>query len=193
MKIQDPLFEGESICLGAIHHETDADIEARWTEDPIYMRMLSPQPFRPASAAQIKKRYEAIEKEIEESRSLFYFTIRGKDDDRLIGFVRLFWVDWTNGGGHIQIGIGDANDRQRGYGMQALRLVLNYAFSELNLYRLSAIVPEYNPVALHVFHKLGFIEEVRRREAYVRDGKRWDAIHLGLLRNEWQVQNGEEA
>ncbi|MCU0488916.1 MAG: GNAT family N-acetyltransferase [Anaerolineales bacterium] len=193
MKIQDPLFDGESICLGAINHETDAEIEAKWTEDPIYMRMLSPQPFRPAAAAQVKKRYEAIEKEIEESHSLFYFTIRSKGNDRLIGFVRLFWVDWTNGGGHIQIGIGDANDRQRGYGTQALRLVVDYAFGELNLYRLSAIVPEYNLVALHAFQKLGFIEEVRRRKAYARDGQRWDAIHLGLLRSEWQVQHGDVA
>jgi RimJ/RimL family protein N-acetyltransferase len=193
MNIQDPLFEGESIRIGAINHETDAEIEAKWTEDPTYMRMLSPQPFRPAAAAQIKKRYEAIEKEIEESHSLFYFTIRGKDDDRLIGFVRLFWVDWTNSGGHIQIGIGEAADRQRGYGTQTLRLVLNYAFSELNLYRLSAIVAEYNPVPLHVFQKLGFVEEVRRRKAYARDGQRWDAIHLGLLRSEWQVQNGDGA
>ncbi len=41
MNIQDPLFEGESIRIGAINHETDAEIEAKWTEDPTYMRMLS--------------------------------------------------------------------------------------------------------------------------------------------------------
>jgi RimJ/RimL family protein N-acetyltransferase len=88
----------------------------------------------------------------------------------------------------LELGIGDPNDRRHGFGSEALRLILRYAFAELNLYRLSVMVPEYNPPALSLFTKAGFVEEVRRREALQRDGRYWDALHLGLLREEWEAQ-----
>ena len=75
-----------------------------------------------------------------------------------------------------------------GYGTEALQMLMRYAFSELNLFRLAALVPEYNQAAIHLFQKAGFIEEVRRREALNRDGRRWDLIHLGLLREEWEAR-----
>jgi len=193
MDIQTQLFEGQLICLAPIDHEKDPEIESKWTHDPEYLRMLSAKPARPLSPAQIKKKYEAIEKEMDESRNTFYFTIRMRGDDRLVGFIKLFWVEWTNGNGFVELGIGDANDRGHGYGSEALRLVLRYAFAEINLFRLSVVIPEYNQAALHLFAKAGFVEEVRRREAYQRDGRYWDAIHLGLLREEWEVQVKEAA
>lgn len=185
MKISDSLFVAESICLAPIDHEKDAEIESRWTHDAEYMRLLSLEPALPQSAAQLKKRYEKIEKEQDEKKNLFYFTMRMRADDRLIGFARLYWIEWSNAGGFVELGIGDTNDRQHGYGSQALGLLLRYTFDELNLYRLTALVPEYNPVALHLFSKVGFVEEVRRRKALNRDGRRWDLIHLGLLQDEW--------
>jgi RimJ/RimL family protein N-acetyltransferase len=187
MEIKDPLFEGKTVCLAPIDHDQDAEIESKWTHDPDYLRSLNPQPIRPLSPAQLKKKYEAIEKEAEESKNLFYFTIRCREDDRLVGFARLYWVDWTNSNGMVQLGIGNPADRGRGYGTEALQMLLRYAFSELNLYRLSAIIAEYNPKAMRLFKKCGFIEEVRRRQALKRDGQRWDAIHLGLLRGEWEA------
>jgi RimJ/RimL family protein N-acetyltransferase len=187
MKINEPLFVAEAICLAPIDHEKDAEIESRWTHDAEYMRLISLEPALPQSAAQLKKRYEKIEKEQDEKKNLFYFTLRMRADDRLVGFARLYWIEWSNAGGFIQLGIGDPNDRQHGYGTQTLRLLLRYAFDELNLYRLTAIVPEYNPVALHLFSKAGFVEEVRQRKALNRDGRRWDLLHLGILHEEWDA------
>ena len=188
MNIQDPLFIGKNIRLAPIDHERDAEVESKWTHDPEYLRMLGPGPVRPLSAAQIKKKYEAIEKEEEEKQSLFYFTIRTNDEqEHLVGFVRLTWVDWTNSNAFIQLGIGEAKDRRQGLGSETLALVLRYAFSELNLYRLSAIIPEYNEAALALFSKSGFIEEVRRRQAIQRDGERWDVVQMGILAEEWNA------
>jgi RimJ/RimL family protein N-acetyltransferase len=168
-------------------HDKDPEVESRWTHDAYYQRMMYLEPARPLSAAQVKKKYENIEKELEEKNNRFYFTIRLKEDDRLLGFGELQWIDWSNGAGRIRLGIGGEQDRGCGYGSEALRLLLRFAFDELNLYRVSAAIPEYNDVALHVFKKAGFIEEVRRREALYRDGRRWDQIQLGLLREEWKA------
>ena len=185
MKINEPLFVAEAICLAPIDHEKDAEIESRWTHDAEYMRLISLEPALPQSAAQLKKRYEKIEKEQDEKKNLFYFTVRMRADDRLVGFARLYWIEWSNASGFVQLGIGDPNDRRHGFGTEVLRLLLRYAFDELNLYRLTAVIPEYNPVALHLFSRVGFVEEVRRRKALNRDGRRWDLLHLGILHEEW--------
>jgi len=192
MEIKDQLFTGLHIYLAAIDHAKDPEIETRWTHDPEYMRMLNPEPMRPLSPAQLKKKYEAIEKD-EDRHDLFYFTIRNRQDERLLGFIRLYWVDWTNGNGNVQLGIGDPGDRRRGYGRETLQLLMQYAFSELNLFRLSAIIAEYNQAGLNLFLKAGFSEEVRRRQAQNRDGRRWDVIHLGILRDEWESHQGSSA
>jgi len=185
MDIHTQLFEGQLICLAPIDHEKDPEVMARWTNDPEYLRMLSPDPARPVSVARMKKKLEKIEKESDESRNSFYFTIRTRTDDRLVGFAHIFWIEWAHGGGILKLGIGDPADRRHGFGCEAARLLLHYCFSELNLYRVTAWVPEYNLPALGLFQKLGFAEEVRRRQALNRDGRRWDMLHLGLLRDEW--------
>ena len=48
----------------------------------------------------VKKGYEALEKEIEEAKNLFYFTIRAREDDRLLGKAVLEWIDWSNDNGY---------------------------------------------------------------------------------------------
>ncbi|HWQ84069.1 MAG TPA: GNAT family protein, partial [Anaerolineales bacterium] len=75
---------------------------------------------------------------------------------------------------------------------EVLKLILRYAFMELNLFRLAAVIPEYNTAALSLFQKAGFLEEVRRREALNRYRRRWDLINLGILRSEWQAHAGVE-
>jgi len=188
--IKNSLFEAEHICLAPIQPESDAVIEARWTQDASYLRMLDREPARPSSPEQVKKLYDAIEKSVEEDGKLFYFTIRLRRDDRLIGFARIFWIQWTMGRASVQLGIGDPEQRGKGYGREALSLLVRYAFAELNLFHLGASVPEYNPVALRLFQGAGFTEKACQRQALYRDGRRWDLLILGLLKDEWREDNG---
>lgn len=192
MSIDTQLFEGKLIRLAPIDHEKDPEVESRWTHDLSLQRALSHKPAMPLSIAQMKKKYEAIEKQVEESKNLFHFTIRGKEDGRLLGFVRIEWIEWTHATGSLKLAIGNSSERNKGYGTEALQLMLHFAFNELNLHRLSALVDEDNPGALEFFKKFGFVEEVRRRKAILRDGQTWDSIHLGLLNSEWQVMKEEE-
>jgi RimJ/RimL family protein N-acetyltransferase len=134
----------------------------------------------------VKKQYEKLEKQIEEDKNLYHFMIRAKADDRLIGKAAIYWIEWTNGNGLIRIGIGAADDRRKGYGTQALQMLLRFAFAELNLFRLTAAVPEYNEGAIALLQKFGFVQEVCRRSALERDGRRWDLYVFGLLKDEWQ-------
>ena len=109
-------------------------------------------------------------------------------DPRLMGRAVIQWIEWANGHGFIRLGIGAAEDRGKGYGSQALKMLLRFAFAELNLFRLSAIVPDYNSAAIRLLAKHGFVEEVRRRQSLERDGRRWDLLVFGLLAEEWRGQ-----
>jgi RimJ/RimL family protein N-acetyltransferase len=186
--IQTQLFEGRDIRFGPIDYEKDPEIETKWTHDSAFMRMYEINPARPLSAAIIKKQYEKLEKEAEEDKNLYHFMIRAKEDDRLIGRAAIQWIEWTNGNAWLHLGIGSAQDQRKGYGSQALGMLMRFAFAELNLFRLSARIPEYNLAAISLFSKFGFAEEIRRRQALDRDGRRWDMLVFGLLNSEWKAQ-----
>ncbi len=186
--IQTQLFEGTDVRFGPIDHEKDPEIESRWTHDSEFMRMWDIVPARPMSAAIIKKQYEKLEKKIEEDGNLYHFMIRAKADDRLIGKAMIQRIEWTNSNAFIHLGIGSVEDQRKGYGSQVLRMLLRFAFAELNLFRVTANVPEYNEAALALLKKFGFVEEVRRRQALEREGRRWDLLVFGLLKDEWVNQ-----
>jgi RimJ/RimL family protein N-acetyltransferase len=192
MNLNTHLFEGQLVYLAAINPELDAQLESGWTLDGDYQRMLGTDLVRPLSPVQLKKQYTEIEKEMDEKGNQFYFTIRHlplevvKEPGQLLGFARLDWIEWSHGVCSLSLGIGDPAERNKGFGTDALRLLLRYAFRELNLFRISAAVPAYNQAALRLFGKEAFKEEARRREVFHRAGKRWDGIHLGILREEWE-------
>jgi RimJ/RimL family protein N-acetyltransferase len=186
--IQTQLFESRDLRFTPIDHERDPEIEARWTHDSEFMRLNDIVPARPMSAAMIRKQYEKLEKQIEEDKNLYHFMLRLKADDRLIGKALIHRIEWTNGNAYIRLGIGAADDRRKGYGTQALRMLLRFAFAELNLFRLTAAVPEYNQGAMVLLQKFGFVREVCRRKSLERDGCRWDLYLFGLLQEEWRIQ-----
>jgi RimJ/RimL family protein N-acetyltransferase len=183
--LTEQLFEGQFVRFAPPDVEHDVEIVSKWSHDPEYLRLLSADIAKPLSPFQVKKQYEEWEKDAEK-RNAFPFAIRLKADDRLIGFARLWRIEWTHGTSSLQIGIGDRNDRGKGYGTEALHMLLRYAFDELNLYRLAASTTEYNTGAIRFFERAGFVVEVRRRQAVQRDGKRWDMVMMGLLRDEWK-------
>jgi RimJ/RimL family protein N-acetyltransferase len=183
-----PLFQGELVCLAPPEPDRDAEVESRWTHDAEYLRLLAPDPARPLSPGHIKKQHEMAEKDSYQAHNQFHFTIRARADDRLLGFVRLEYIEWAHGAAMVRLGIGDPNERGRGFGSEALRLILRYAFDELNLHRLMAVTSDYNPGAVRFFERAGFTVEVRQRQALRRDGRRWDGLILGLLRPEWEAR-----
>ena len=66
-----------------------------------------------------------------------------------------------------------------------MKLVLRYAFTELNLRRVTLNVFEYNPRAIRCYEKLGFQHEGRVRKYLNREGRRWDLMYMGIMKEEW--------
>ncbi|RFU68354.1 GNAT family N-acetyltransferase [Bacillus sp. V59.32b] len=173
------LFHGEFVKLSAVR-EGDADIMAKWGEDPEYLRNVDTDTALPIS----KQQYE---NEGESDPNEAYFRLRTIEDDELIGFGVIHSIEWNNRAGILSIGIGEAKYRNKGYGTDALKLILRFAFYELNLNRVGLYVIEYNKRGIHVYEKAGFQHEGRRRSAVHRDGKMYDGIMMGILRSEWEA------
>jgi RimJ/RimL family protein N-acetyltransferase len=181
--IDAAVFENEQIRLVAVDPERAAPLFARWGRDAEYARQLDSEPPRLWSAKAIQ---EWIKKE-QEKGSLrdLVFLIESVKEDKPIGFVALDGIQWSHGEAWLGIGIGERASRGQGLGTEAVRLVLRYAFTELNLHRVSLSVFEYNPRALRAYEKAGFRVEGRARGALKRDGRRWDLVFMGILVEEW--------
>jgi RimJ/RimL family protein N-acetyltransferase len=153
--------------------------------DSEYMRLLDTDPAHLLSMIRNKEWYEKNLVEEQKDDELFLL-IRTLHDDRTIGFIGLDGISWTHGDAWIGIGLGDREDWGKGYGTDAMRILLRYAFEELNLHRLSLSVFEYNPRAIRSYEKVGFVIEGSARQFLNRDGKRYDMILMGILREEWE-------
>lgn len=94
---------------------------------------------------------------------------------------------------NTNIGISIASEYQRkGYGSEAIKWILNFAFQMAGLHRVGIGSFSYNPGALKLYERLGFVYEGREREAVWYDGGWHDLVFFGMLEGEWRARNEKE-
>ena len=122
-----------------------------------------------------------------EDTILFSIVIPNEDDsDELIGNCGIHNIDWRNRSGEVGIVIGEKEYQNKGYGTEAMELILEYAFNTVNLNRIELIVYDFNVRAIKLYKKLGFIEEGRKRQFLWIRGRFCDAIIMSILAKEWK-------
>ncbi len=176
------LFRGKLVRLAAPVPE-DAARFAEWNNDSEYLRQMDTDYARPRNLQD----HQELAQAMRSGSDGVLFHIHTLADDRMIGFVAVHGIEWNNQAGKISIGIGDPEYRGKGYGTDAMRVAVDYAFNELNLHRLGLNVNANNPRAIRVYEKLGFQHEGAQREGIHRDGEWLDRIYMGLLRSEWEA------
>ena len=110
------------------------------------------------------------------------------NDGTVIGDVALQSIDRVNRSCSLGIGIAKIDNRGKGYGSQALRLILKYGFCNQGFERITANTMEINVPARKVLEKLGFVLEGRGRKAAYFMGKRIDELNYSLLIDEYSRQ-----
>ena len=183
------LFHGQLVRITEEEPETHAKSEIRWQSDSEYHRLADSDPARLTSEKKLKERFE---KKVEDGFAprRYSFSVRTLAEDKHIGFFVLV-VDLINSEGWVGIGIGDRDFWGNGYGTDMMRLCLQYAFTELNVHRVSLGLHDYNPRALRTYEKVGFQLEGTTRKDILREGRRTNGLWMGILRDEWiQIQNG---
>jgi RimJ/RimL family protein N-acetyltransferase len=174
------LFTGKLVQLVTINKEKDAELWAKWNIDSDYTRLLDVGP----SYLYPRKQIETWIEEIDDGSC--EFAIHAIQEDKVIGDVGLGDFDRAAGTAWVGIGIGDMDFRGKGYGTDAMQIILRYAFEELNLHRVNLSVFAYNKRAIRSYEKCGFKYEGLMREFIYKEDKRWDLWNMGILHSEWQ-------
>ncbi|SEG93433.1 Protein N-acetyltransferase, RimJ/RimL family [Nonomuraea solani] len=114
-------------------------------------------------------------------------------DDDYVGEVVLNELDTDNLSCNLRIALVGARVFGKGYGTEAIGLVLGHAFGTTPLHRVKLAVYAFNERARHVYKKIGFVEEGVERDALRWDGEWHDAVLMSILRPEWQARWGSLA
>ncbi|MBT2572208.1 GNAT family protein [Planococcus sp. ISL-110] len=110
-------------------------------------------------------------------------------DDKAIGYVGAYWVDPHTNWLETGVVVYDTDYWNSGYGSEAYRLWINFLFTYTDLHRLGMSTWSGNRRMMKVAERLGMNEEARIRKARIVEGHYYDAIKMGILREEWTARN----
>lgn len=136
-------------------------------------------PHTLVSPARAKKTLESLEGH--------RFAIVLADGDECIGHISLHDIDHLSRCAFLGIFIGDAQHRGRGYGAEAIRLLLGHGFGTLNLGNISLTVHADNVSGIACYKNVGFREVGRRRECVFKDGQYIDKVYMDILAREFEA------
>jgi RimJ/RimL family protein N-acetyltransferase len=122
--------------------------------------------------------------EVRSRPDVVIFAIRAIADDELIGSCQLLNINRRHSSAELQIRIGARDARGKGYGTEAVRMLLVHAFRDLDLERVQLHVFATNERAIRVYEKAGLRREGVLRSAAFIDGERCDIVVMGILRGE---------
>lgn len=176
------MFRGQLVELKAVDPNNVATY-TRWWQDPDFLRLLSPAAIKPINSDNERRMLERLAKGGPESVT---FGVHVLTDGALIGNISLQEIEPKNRSASLGVAIGDRGYWGKGFGSEAIRLLLRYGFYELNLHRIWLKVIAYNERAIRAYRKVGFVEEGRFREAVYRDGRYWDELYMAMLRTEYE-------
>jgi RimJ/RimL family protein N-acetyltransferase len=171
------MIRGEKAKLRAIERQ-DLPIFVRWFNDPEVRQYLAM--YMPMSMAEEEKWFE---RQLEDQDGRV-FAIETEDGAH-IGNIGLHSIDWKNRRAYLGIVIGEKEYWGKGYGSDAIRTLLGFAFGEMNLHRVYLTVYAYNERAIRCYEKCGFQHEGRLREARFGDGRYHDELMMAILRKEF--------
>ncbi|MHA1138213.1 MAG: GNAT family N-acetyltransferase [Candidatus Thorarchaeota archaeon] len=116
------------------------------------------------------------------NRTDFVFVIEDISDHRFIGSLSLNAIDWLSKSSGMGIVIHNPQDWEKGYGTEAMQLLIDFGWQHLNLRRLELSVYAFNERARHVYEKLGFKLWGTAHQKYFIDGEYHDTHFLEIFR-----------
>jgi RimJ/RimL family protein N-acetyltransferase len=181
------MLEGKRIKLGPIKREY---IESflKWFNDPEIIQYLVP--YRPMTRMAEEEWLENLNNR-EDSIHLSILIPNENGSETLIGNCGIHKIDWKNRVAEVGIVIGEKEYQNKGYGTEAMEILLDYAFNTVNLNRIELYTYTFNERALKSYKKVGFIEEGRKREFFYSKGKYHDSILMGILAKEWNERKND--
>lgn len=174
------MIAGEHVILRAFERD-DAERCYRWMNDPNIVRTLKSR-YPIAFQNEIEWLERAMQVSVGDSER--HFAIERKDDRTHIGNASIHEIEWVSRTAAFGLFIGEPSAWNRGFGGDAIRTLVRFAFEEMNLRKLRIGVFEYNERAKHVLEAQGFVQEGRLRQEFYREGTYHDIVILSIFRGE---------
>jgi RimJ/RimL family protein N-acetyltransferase len=178
--VQNPYLIGSSIYLRPLEVSDAATVQP-WYNDPETRRTLLR--YRPMT----QTAEEEFLRSGQNNETVLLLGVVTRSEDRLIGGTGLHQIDTRHRHASFGIVIGDKSMWGRGYGTEVTRLMVEHAFGTLNFNRLWLHVVEFNVRGIRAYTKVGFREEGRLRQHMFVDGRYWDIITMGILRDDFKA------
>jgi RimJ/RimL family protein N-acetyltransferase len=171
-------------CYLSPMNMNDFDQYTEWLND------LSTTKYLSLSSVNIT--LEAEKKALENLSRGHNYAIIDCETDKLIGTVGLMDMDTTDRSAEIGIFIGNKDFLSKGYGTEAINLLLDYSFNVLNFKNIMLKVFSYNKRAVSCYQKCGFKIIGKRRKAHFYAGKYHDIIYMDMLSSEFEYSQIKE-
>jgi RimJ/RimL family protein N-acetyltransferase len=173
------MLRGEKVILRAL--ERDDLKRMQELEEEVELTLLADGVWYPNPLAALEKQFDKHLEDDDRSR----FVIEA--DGTVIGGIGLHHKSRRDGTAALGIGIYDRDYVGKGYGRDAIWVLLEWAFRIQNYRRIWLDTLASNERAIRAYRACGFVEEGRLREHYYYDGVYHDAIVMGILRREWEA------
>jgi len=170
--------KGNKVILRPLEKD-DAQLVYRWINDPAtnqYLSTTGPKGLG-FEEAWIEKNQTPNDKNI----VVGICTLEGQP----IGTMGLHNIDYVNRTAVTGAVIGEKAYLGKGFGTDAKMLLLDYAFNELDLFKVQSKVFGFNKRSAAYSKKCGYVEEGRLRDQFFRAGKRHDEIMLAVFKDDW--------
>lgn len=169
---------GEKVYLSPRSIE-DAEIYTKWMNNLDIAKNLTTA----TNNFNIINETKYLEKSLETQEHTY--AIVKCDNDEMIGCIGFNKINPINQTATLGIFIGEESEHSKGYGAEAIKLLLDYGFNYLNLHSVILSVYDFNEKAINCYKKVGFKEFGRRRECYYLKNKYYDIIYMDILKEEY--------
>ncbi len=182
------MITGERVRLRAMSR-SDLPQFVVWLNDPEVIRYTSL--YAPFS---LEHEEQWFQKTLALSVDEQPLVIEVKIEDRweAVGNVGFMNFDQRARSAEIGILIGEKDYWNKGYGTEAMQLMVGYGFGALNLNRIHLRVYEINPRGVRCYEKVGFQHEGRLRQAYYLEGQYIDILVMSILKKDWTDKKMKE-
>lgn len=173
------IVSGERLYLSHFDR-TDAPLLAQWLSDLSVTTPLGAI----GQAFGVEDEEEWIER-VRRDRYNPNFAIVVREGTQLVGSMGLKGVDHKRGTAELGICVGEKSVWGKGYGAEAIRLLVDYAFTLQNLHAIHLKLWEFNARARRAYLKAGFKDAGRLRSAIEVGGRRWDELYMDITREDF--------
>lgn len=173
------MYEGTLVRLRSYKRE-DIQTVTRYINDEEVKRNLSPGIPFPYTIEDEERWYESNTA----LKDTYNFAIETLKDSVYLGGCGINEIDWKNSKVVVGIFIGNKEYWNKGYGTDAMKVLIKFIFEQMNINKIKLNVYSFNERAIRCYEKCGFIREGVLRQEIYRDGKYYDEIVMGLLKSQ---------